>query len=99
MTAAALVCLEPEIGSHGDVTSPLRYSVMLPTRYLRPIRSGVEQTVYYCITELPFSATGMLRLDEANRILCAGASRLNCIERLPEAAVCAGAGRTEADGR
>ena len=27
MTAAALVCLEPEIGSHGDVTSPLRYSI------------------------------------------------------------------------
>ena len=27
MTAAALVCLEPEIGSHGAVTSPLRYSM------------------------------------------------------------------------
>ena len=29
MTAAELVCLEPEIGSHGDLTSPLRYSMVL----------------------------------------------------------------------
>ena len=27
MTTAALVCLEPEIGSHSDVTSPLPYSI------------------------------------------------------------------------
>ena len=28
MTAAALGCLEPEIGSHGDVTSPLLFSIL-----------------------------------------------------------------------
>ena len=72
----------------------------IPDLHLTAVRRGrVEQVMAYCITTPPLSATGMLRLDGANRILCACASRIHRIERLPEAAVCTGEGRTEADGR
>ena len=44
MTAAALVCLEPEIGSHGDVTSLLRYSIIM-SKYLRTFYADAK---YFC---------------------------------------------------
>ena len=42
---------------------------------------------------------GMLRSDEADHVSRACAARVGGFERLPEAAVRAGVGRAEADGR
>ena len=62
MTAVALVCLELEIGSHGDVTSPLRYSIEEGKLGVEPgqARTGSPegQLAYEKVTMKPNRTTG-----------------------------------------
>ena len=50
MTAASFVCLKPETGSHGDMTSPLRYSIAIADRHNARNDLSRRYRIYYQVS-------------------------------------------------